>query len=269
MKRSMGTFLPFCLLVLILSGTLCVTCSGAAATNGARREDTPGGGGWPRLAAILPGSAGIAFNSGVAYYRQGDYRRAAAEFSRAVRGKDPAVAAAAHYNLGNTLLRQGDALAAGDKRGAAEFYGKAAEQYEQALRVDGADPDARFNLALARGRLQALRTATRGQSGPKQGPDSNNREQGRSEERRDQGKPSAGKRDASETKRAATGDARNRSSKQAPGAGKNGNSSSQPLRMTRQDAEAFLREHRSTAGPTAIFRDAGSPGQSAPVLKDW
>jgi hypothetical protein len=182
------------------------------------------------------------------------------------------------YNLGNCLVRQGDELVAGDTAGdtagdravAADFYGKAIVQYEQAVQLDGADPDAPFNLAAARNRLQTVRTALQEQPGKNQGAGTRQQKESRSESRQAPGKPAPGIRDASEAKQASSGDqARNRSSAKATQDGQKSRSAARALRMSRKDAEALMREHLKTDGATAVFRDTNKPGHPADVLKDW
>ena len=271
MNSSISRICLACLLAVLLSGAAYISWTLIRATTSYRNGDYPAAtAAWQRLSALVPGSAGIAFNSGVTQYRQREYRTAAEQFSRVIRGKDPLITAAAHYNLGNCFFRQGDDLAARDKGAAAEFYKQAAEQYELALALDSADSDTKFNLASARNRLQAVRTSLNGQPGQKPGPGSRGKEGGQTENGRTKGKPARGNRDAAEMKRASTGDqTHDSSSTQATKGGPKGTSSAEPLRMSRKDAEALLQEHRRTGGATSFFRDSGTPGHPAEVLKDW
>lgn len=87
------------------------------------------------LEALLeaPDSPVIRFNDGNALYQGEDYESALESFRAAVESGDPELAAAAWYNLGNTLYRQG-ALA------------ESLEAFKQALRADPADADAKHNL---------------------------------------------------------------------------------------------------------------------------
>lgn len=260
MKRS-----RFALLVLGLSGLLALSGFFLAGMFPAGQGGERVGRIWLRLAEVVPGSAGIAYNSGVALYRQREYRRAAEAFSRAIRGGDPRIRAAARYNLGNTLVRLGEGVASADRAGAGEFFRQASAEYGEALKLDRADRNARHNRAVAEGRLQALRAAPSGASGDTAGATRNHREAAAGAGRRGRAAPEQC--DAAEVTRAAAGNRGRRDG--AKRDGKSGSGTPQPLRMTRQEAEALLVEHRSSGGPTAIFRDGGRTGQPEPVLKEW
>ena len=87
------------------------------------------------LEALLeaPDSPVIRFNDGNALYRGENYESALESFRAAVESGDPELAAAAWYNLGNTLFRQG-------------ALPESLEAFKQALRADPADSDAKHNL---------------------------------------------------------------------------------------------------------------------------
>ncbi len=87
------------------------------------------------LEALLeaPDSPIIRFNDGNALYQGENYESALESFRTAVESGDPQLAAAAWYNLGNTLYRQG-------------ALPESLEAFKQALRADPADIDAKHNL---------------------------------------------------------------------------------------------------------------------------
>ncbi|MXW65747.1 MAG: tetratricopeptide repeat protein [Gemmatimonadales bacterium] len=87
------------------------------------------------LEALLeaPDSPIIRFNDGNALYQGENYEPALESFRAAVESGDPELAAAAWYNLGNTLYRQG-------------ALPESLEAFKQALRADPADADAKHNL---------------------------------------------------------------------------------------------------------------------------
>ncbi|WP_425153033.1 tetratricopeptide repeat protein [Candidatus Palauibacter sp.] len=87
------------------------------------------------LEALLeaPDSPIIRFNDGNALYLGENYDSALESFRAAVESGDPQLAAAAWYNLGNTLYRQG-------------ALPESLEAFKQALRADAADIDAKHNL---------------------------------------------------------------------------------------------------------------------------
>ncbi len=87
------------------------------------------------LEALLeaPDSPIIQFNDGNALYQGEDYESALESFRAAVESGDPELAAAAWYNLGNTLYRQG-------------ALPESLEAFKQALLANPTDADAKHNL---------------------------------------------------------------------------------------------------------------------------
>jgi hypothetical protein len=253
---------------LIFSGILLVVCTVATVTY-RQGNDTAAATIREGLFKLFPFSPGIAFNSGVTLYRRRDYRRAAAEFFRAARSKEPALSAAARYNLGNALLRQGDALPPGERQGAVEFYRQAIVRYEEAARLNGADQDVRINLAVARGRL---RSAQGSLPGAKPAPGGERREERGAGGKDTRERTPREKREPSTMTDPAAGDQHQpggRSSAEGAGEGEKGNNSRKPPSISRRDAEALIRAQRQPGGSTALFRDGHKPGNSAAVLKEF
>lgn len=83
----------------------------------------------------------VDYDIGNAQYRRGDYQSAADAYARAQAAQDPALRAQASYNLGNALFK-------------AQKLDDAVKAYEQTLGLTPKDDDARFNLELARQRME-------------------------------------------------------------------------------------------------------------------
>ena len=104
-----------------------------------------------------PGAPEIPYNLGNTLYRQGRYAEAVEEYRRSHSAADRELAQASYYNTGNSLFRL-------------HRYGEAIGAYEEALRLDPKDPNAKQNLeiALARLRQQEQDRARDRQSGENQ-----------------------------------------------------------------------------------------------------
>jgi len=82
------------------------------------------------------------FNLGDAYYKQGKYDEAAKQFEQLKSQKtDKKTESAALHNLGNTLLQN-------------KKYQESIDAYKQALKLNPADEDTRYNLAYAQTMLK-------------------------------------------------------------------------------------------------------------------
>ena len=82
------------------------------------------------------------YNLGNSLYQQGKYKEAAAEFEKAAKltdNKDKK--ASAYHNLGNSLYK-------------AEDFGSSVDAYKNALKNNPKDEQTRFNLELAKQKLQ-------------------------------------------------------------------------------------------------------------------
>jgi Ca-activated chloride channel family protein len=94
-----------------------------------------------------------AYNAGNAYYRMRRYEDAAVRYRVAATGP-PAVRQPSVFNLGNSLVRAAEEA---PERG--QLLLDAIAAYEEALRLDPADHDAKWNLELALKRLEEDRMA--------------------------------------------------------------------------------------------------------------
>jgi Ca-activated chloride channel homolog len=97
----------------------------------------------------------LRFNTGATLYRLKRYEGSADAFRAAAKGaKTPVERRRALYNLGNALVRTAE-----EKPGEPEPLLTAIAAYEEALRLDPADADAKWNLEIALRRLGDDRTS--------------------------------------------------------------------------------------------------------------
>ncbi len=89
----------------------------------------------------LPESPELDYNIGSALSKDEGYEQAVEKLTRALNTTDIGLEASAHYNLGNTHYWMGD-------------YQKAITSYENSLRINPDDMDAKYNLELARRMLK-------------------------------------------------------------------------------------------------------------------
>jgi len=95
------------------------------------------------------------FNAGAAAFRATNYTGANQHFTAVLSAQDIRLQAKAYYNLGNVHFRLGQQ--AGDLDKLEESWQEAIKQYEHALTLDKADPDAAFNLAFVKNAVEQVK----------------------------------------------------------------------------------------------------------------
>jgi len=112
-----------------------------------------------------PRNPRLNYNMGISNYRQGFYQEALLNFGRsAENSSSKKLKQKAFYNLGNTYFKLED-------------YPNAISAYEQALKIDSNDEDARHNLELARRMLEQEKQEGKNQSQEDQNQQKNQNDQ--------------------------------------------------------------------------------------------
>jgi Ca-activated chloride channel family protein len=97
----------------------------------------------------------LQFDSGAAAYKRKDYGTALESFSQALLSSDPALQTKSHYNLGNTLYQRGENQQADDKK--LTDWTNALQHYEQSLKLDPQDKDAKENYDYVKKKIEELK----------------------------------------------------------------------------------------------------------------
>jgi len=95
------------------------------------------------------------FNAGAAAYQNQDLDSAKREFSESLSSPDLPLQQRSYYNLGNTFYRIGQQLPDADKK--QEAWENALKQYESALKLNGKDGDASYNMNFVKKQLELLK----------------------------------------------------------------------------------------------------------------
>jgi Ca-activated chloride channel family protein len=120
-----------------------------------------------RLAQVNTNDLRLVFNAGAAAYRATNFDTALNDFQAATLSPDLKLQQQAHYNLGNTLYRQGELKFEPDTEGLTaleESWQRAIKSYEHAAQLNMNDTDAAYNLAFVKkqlGLIAQLREAMR------------------------------------------------------------------------------------------------------------
>jgi len=95
------------------------------------------------------------FNAGAAAYRNHQFDEAAKQFDDAAVASDLRLQGMAYYNRGNTLYYLGEHDPDPSKRG--ETWKKSVQDFQNSLKLNPQDKDARFNLEFVKKKLEELK----------------------------------------------------------------------------------------------------------------
>ena len=110
---------------------------------------------WQRLAEDRPEDARLHYNAGAAAFQAKKYDEAERRFSAAIAATDPKLQQSGYYNLGNTFFRGGERTEETEKK--MEAWERALQLYEQALKREPQDQDAKFNQDFVKLKLEELK----------------------------------------------------------------------------------------------------------------
>jgi Ca-activated chloride channel family protein len=110
----------------------------------------------------------LQFDSGAAAYKLKDYGKALEAFSQALLSRDQELQTKSHYNLGNTLYQHGETERSDDKKLA--DWTNALQHYEQTLKADPYDKDAKDNYEYVKKKIEELKNKKQQQSPPSPSP---------------------------------------------------------------------------------------------------
>lgn len=98
----------------------------------------------------------LVYNQGVTAYQSNDFSSAATSFERATASPEQALQERAFYNLGNTYYRIGQAAEAQGPEQALKVFKRSLKGFEEALKLNPQDADARFNRDLVKKKIEEL-----------------------------------------------------------------------------------------------------------------
>ena len=143
-ERRRATLMKAALLAVMLPGFAHAKNSGVEAYE---RKDFKGAEDrFSKQLRLRPESPELHFNLGSAAYQSGELDKALEAFSKAVTSPDPRLHAKAEYNLGNTLFKRGAELK--EKEPKIQEWKNALQHYDQALKVEPKNADAKYNRDL-------------------------------------------------------------------------------------------------------------------------
>src|SRR5437773_2054177 len=127
----------------------------------------------------------LQFDSGTAAYKLKDYNKAMESFSQALLTPDTGLQSKGHYNLGNTLYQRGETEKSDDKK--LSDWTNALEHYEQTLKLDPQDKEAKDNYEYVKKKIEELKNRkSQQQPSPSPSPQKNKQNQQNKQDQRQQ-----------------------------------------------------------------------------------
>ena len=99
----------------------------------------------------------VDYNEGTTAYENGEFEEAAEKLKASLATPDLEIQGKAYYNLGNSLYRVGQDLMQEDPKKTIEAWEKSVKAFEDALALNEADEDAKFNRDFVQKKLDELK----------------------------------------------------------------------------------------------------------------
>lgn len=256
---------------------------------------------YAKAALKAPSSAEIAYNTGAALYKNGEYDQAVGYFEKALLTDDDDFRQSVHFNLGNAFYRSALNSEQVDPKVALSGFEQAVSSYESALAIDSEDIQAKTNMEFVRKEIERVRQQQQQQqqqSGNKQDKDSLQKDQQQESreqsgagqnssaeevpsERNQQDEPSGAdqsKADASrgeEQKQASSGHQTSGAQQQETQTSGDSDKSSgeqkaeNARQLSRQEAEGMLDDLEQSELPRGMLNFIRKSRDHATVQKDW
>lgn len=141
----------------------------------------------------------LSYNAGAAAYRAKQFDDAEKFFGQATAAPDLALQEKAYYNLGNTLFQAGARVSEPDKK--QESWEGSAKSFENALKLNPQDKDAKNNLEVVKKKLEELKKQQQQQQQSKNDKNKNQKDNREQQKNQDQSQQEQNKDSQSEEKK--------------------------------------------------------------------
>ena len=245
----------------------------------------------------------LSYNAGAAAYKAKQLEEAEKFFSTAATSPDLKLQQQSYYNLGNTLFEAGEQAEEPDKKQTA--WENAAQSFENSLKLNSLDADAKNNLEFVKKKLEELKKQQQQQNQQskkdqnkdkknqeKEKQDQKNEQQKQQEQKKDSGKSEDQKKDSANQKKQSseekksqeekqTQEQKNKEEQKKKEQHQKGNQDQKPGdekeqeamamaagQMTPEQARQFL-DMQKQDDKALIFTPEKKPNQANRKLKDW
>lgn len=195
-------------------------------------------------------------------YRQGNYQEAIQQYDMALKvgGQEPV----ARYNLGNALYKKGKAQEDNNIDGAIADMQQSLSDYEQVLKKNAKDGDARYNHEFVQKELERLKKKKEEQKKQQQQPQQQKQDQGQQQEQKqDQGQQGQ---DQQQQQKQQEQEQQKQQKQQEQ---QQGASAQDNKEMSKQQARDILEDYQRNEEPQGLLNFIPKKGSEKPVEKDW
>ncbi|HVU37100.1 MAG TPA: VWA domain-containing protein [Opitutales bacterium] len=144
---------------------------------------------YAQAADAAPQDGRFRYNQGESLYRSKDYDGAAQAFTKAISISDLSLQQRAYYNLGNSHYRLGQEQMKEDPQKTVDTWEAALKDYQNAIDLDPADADARYNHDLTKQQLDDLKKKLEQQKQQQQQNQPNQDQQNQEQQNQQQNQP--------------------------------------------------------------------------------
>ncbi len=152
---------------------------------------------YSRLLRAKPNDPRLQYNAGAAAYQAKRFDEAAKNFEAASLAPDLDLQQRAYYNFGNALYRLGEQ--AGEPNQRQKQWQESIEKFENALKLEPSDADAKHNLDLVRKKLEELKKQQESKKDQKPSPSSDKNKDDQKDQKDQEQKPPDQKQDQSKS----------------------------------------------------------------------
>lgn len=193
-----------------------------------------------------PHNPRVNYNLGIALYRENDYKQALFNFAQSAKdAQSKSLKEKAFYNLGNSYFKLED-------------YQSAISAYENALKIIPDDEDAKYNLELAKKKLQEK------PEDKKEDQKQDNKNDSNQDQKQDPGKNSQDQKNNPQKSK----NNEQQSSSQKQNSSGSGQGSQENPGLSPEETERLLMQIREGT-PPALYREGEKENQSPEKFKPW
>ncbi len=237
-----------------------------------------------QAAELLPESAEIAYDQGIAHYRKGNFETAKEQFITALKTRDPTLEAKAKFNLGNCAYAGALAKRENIQEAVTELQ-SAILHYKDTIESDPTDKEARINVEMAQLFMKDLLDKQKQQQQQQQNEQSENQQQNESSEKQDQqdqqqsGEQEQDRQDEGEQQQGEQQQDGQQPDEQQPQSGEKQEQQAQTAEQQQQDGQERKMSREEAMRLLQLIRDKEmqrrrelsrrTRARFAPVDKDW